>query len=102
MVEAYLMGRKTLRLVIFLLDIRRDPGEQDRMLMHWLDLHGLPYLLVLTKADKLSHQQVLQRRRQILQGMKEGGRLVIIFSANSALGREEVWRVIEKYVSASQ
>ncbi len=102
MVEAYLMGRRTLRLVIFLMDIRRDPGEQDCMLMQWLDLHGLPYLLVLTKADKLSHQQLFQRRQQILKSMEAGSGSVVLFSAKSALGREEVWRLIEKYVSTDQ
>ena len=53
MIEQYLTGREPLRLVVLLVDIRRDPTELDLQMQEWLEHWGIPYLLVATKADKL-------------------------------------------------
>ena len=54
MIEKYLAGRKTLRGVILLVDMRHPPSEEDRMMKEWLEHHQIPFMVIATKADKLS------------------------------------------------
>lgn len=54
MIEKYLAGRKTLRGVILLVDMRHPPSEEDRMMKKWLEHHQIPFMVIATKADKLS------------------------------------------------
>lgn len=98
MVETYLKERQALRLVLFLLDIRRDSDEKDRDLFNWLQFYRLPYLLVLTKVDKLSNQQVLLRSRHILSSFGQPSVPVVLFSARTGQGREELWAAIESHI----
>ncbi len=54
MVESYLQTRREIRLVVLILDARRGASPDDLALLDWLDYHGIPCTIVLTKADKLS------------------------------------------------
>jgi GTP-binding protein len=97
MIEAYLGGRGTLRLVVLILDIRRDPSEEDRQLIGWLLYYRLPVLIVLTKIDKVSRGQRAERQRRI------GGDLdlptaipFLLFSAKTGEGKDLLWREIVK------
>ncbi len=65
MIETYLSERETLRLVVLILDIRRDPSPEDRQLIGWLQFYRLPFLIVLTKIDKVSRNQLADRKRRI-------------------------------------
>lgn len=97
MVEAYLAARENLTLIILILDIRRDLREDDRNFLLWMEEKGRPWQLVLTKTDKLSHQQALTRRRHIeAQAGGAGRREPILFSSRTRQGRELLWRAIEE------
>lgn len=98
MVEAYLKERSALRLVLFVLDIRRDPGEKDLAMFRWLEFYRIPYLLVITKIDKLSKQQTLLRRRAILDFFLRPSVPAVLFSARTGAGKEELWMEIEKNI----
>ncbi|MCR5286671.1 MAG: ribosome biogenesis GTP-binding protein YihA/YsxC [Saccharofermentans sp.] len=50
-------GRK-ISLVLFLMDIRRDPSEEDIGMLEFLNKTGIPYLIVFTKCDKLSNAEL--------------------------------------------
>ena len=102
MVEAYLKARPTLRLVLFILDIRRDPGEHDLAMLRWLEFYRIPYLLVLTKTDKLSKQQIMQRRREILNSLSPSELPSVLFSARTGEGKEELWMEIEKHIGGNK
>jgi len=58
LVEGYLSGCKKLLLVYILVDLRRGPGEDDRLLAEYLAAHSMPYQWVGTKADKLSSREL--------------------------------------------
>lgn len=100
MVEGYLGSRRSLRLVVLILDIRRVPGPDDTSLMRWLEAAGKPFLAVLTKADKLSRngQQAQCRiiREQLLLTKDE----MIVFSAHTHQGRLELLHYIMEALSA--
>ncbi|MCF8060935.1 MAG: ribosome biogenesis GTP-binding protein YihA/YsxC [Deltaproteobacteria bacterium] len=99
MVEAYLQERKTLRAVVVILDIRRDPSGGDLDLLQWLRAYGIPAVVVLTKADKLSRQKAKSRAGKLGRELAtlSAGRPVL-FSAKSREGRGDIWRRIEEVV----
>jgi len=98
MVETYLKERQALRLVVLVLDVRRNPGEHDLSLFKWFESYRIPCLIALTKTDKLSKQQVMNRRRVIMNHLTEQAVSAICFSARTGAGKEELWQEIEKYI----
>jgi len=100
MIEAYLSVRQNLVMVVFILDIRRDPSDDDLSLMEWLDHYRLPYFFVLTKADKLSNNQTIFRRRKIEEMLQLPPKeKTILFSAKTKQGQNDIWRVLEEHLS---
>jgi GTP-binding protein len=88
MIERYLAGRKELKLALMLVDCRIPPTESDKMMKRWLDHHGIPNAVILTKTDKLSRSRLntaLQRSAVSLQ-TKE----TIAFSALTGSGKDAV------------
>ncbi len=102
MVEIYLKSRVALRLVLLLMDIRRDPAGDDLALLKWFESYGLPCVIVLTKTDKLSRMRVGKRRQAIVQALGGETGPIVLFSVRTAAGREELWRLIEKYIALSE
>ncbi len=95
MVEGYLRRRQSLAMLVLLLDIRRDPSDEDKMLAGWLADRGLPVLAVLTKTDKLKRNQRLKRMRSIVAGKWLVGPPVVQFSAPKKIGVEAVWNLFD-------
>ena len=60
LITEYLLGRKTLQLVIVIVDLRHPLKKMDRELMDWLRYQEISYLPVYTKADKLSNNNQLR------------------------------------------
>lgn len=96
MAETYLQERKNLRLVLLILDIRRDPNADDRSLLEWLQAYQVPYLLVITKADKLSRGQAKNRQQDIARLMGVEPASTVLFSAKTGEGRDGIWGEIQK------
>lgn len=101
MVEVYLRERGTLRLVVLILDVRRDPSEEDGQLIHWLSFYRVPFLIVLTKRDKVSNNEFALRRRRIAEliGMADL-KPFVPFSAKTGEGKEPLWREVRKVLDA--
>ena len=100
MMEAYLRERQNLALVIFILDIRREPSDDDLNLRDWLDSYRLPYVFVLTKSDKLSNNQAINRRRIIEKALGTGTQgKTILFSARTQRGKEDLWQFLENQLT---
>ncbi|MDK2889247.1 MAG: GTP-binding protein [Thermoanaerobacter sp.] len=100
LIEGYLTHRPELRGVLQLVDVRHPPTAQDVQLYQWLKYHGLPAVVVATKADKLSRSQGLRQLQVIRQVLGlSGDDLLIKFSARTREGREELWRIIERWVN---
>jgi len=92
MVETYLTRRPTLKAVVVILDIRRDPASGDIDLIHWLRSYNIHPIIVLTKADKLSRQQAKKRAGLIageLAGISPDA--PVVFSAKTRQGKDEIW-----------
>ena len=94
MVENYLKNRKTLQLVIILVDIRRTPSSDDASLMRWLENFGIPFLIVLTKTDKLSQNKCSAQQKIIQDFLLLKREEVVCFSAVTKKGRQEILKRI--------
>ncbi|MBM4270888.1 MAG: YihA family ribosome biogenesis GTP-binding protein [Deltaproteobacteria bacterium] len=97
MVETYLRERKSLRLVVVILDIRRDPSGEDIVLTDWLHHYNVNFIFVLTKIDKISRNQQRMRQRHIkeLLGLTVDP---VLFSARTGEGKNDVWKAIRNGV----
>jgi GTP-binding protein len=101
MVETYLRVRDTLHLVVLILDVRRDPSVEDLQLIDWLPLYQIPFLVVLTKRDKVSNNEFADRRRRIVEKIALSAETPLVaFSAKTGTGKEHLWREIRAAVEA--
>ncbi len=101
MMEAYLKERQNLALVVFILDIRRDPSNDDLSLRDWLEHYRIPYLYILTKADKLSNNQAITRKRAIEKVLKVSSeRKPILFSAKTQKGKTDIWDFLKNHLAS--
>ncbi|MFO8048899.1 MAG: ribosome biogenesis GTP-binding protein YihA/YsxC [Desulfosudaceae bacterium] len=90
MVETYLAGRKQLRGVVLLIDLRRMPREEEFQIRDWLTHYQTPCLIVLTKADKLKKNDRQKQLRAISQSLGVAPELLVLFSAKTKTGRETI------------
>jgi len=95
MVNLYLSQRQSLSGLILLIDIRRDPGKEELDMVDWLESHKMPYLVILTKSDKLSKTKQQKRLLSICSQMNREKSSVILFSAKTKKGRETILEEIE-------
>lgn len=100
MIEQYLAERDQLRLVVLLVDIRREPQEMDGMLLYALTEAGIPSLVVATKVDKLKKQQASRSLAVLRREFALSAGQPVPFSAVTGEGREKVWDHLERAVAA--
>ncbi len=95
-IESYLTGRSQLKLLLFLVDIRHEPGANDRQMMEWIRYYNFDPVIIATKSDKIKRSQI-QRQVAVLAkslGVEDRSR-IIPFSALDKSGRDAVWDQIE-------
>lgn len=93
MAEEYLAERSQLRLSIQLVDSRHKPTKLDLQLNEWLRYYDKKHIIVATKADKLSNNQINKNLRQTAGAFPESK--VIAYSSITGKGRDALWREIE-------
>ncbi len=102
MIQSYLEKREELKLILFLLDIRRSPNAEDIEMINYILQSGKSMILVLTKTDKVNQSEKLLNTKKILEALnlenlyyvyystlKGGGRLPLIKLICDALQGEE-------------
>ena len=98
MIETYLSGRKTLRAVVAIMDIRRTPQQEELNLLGWLSHYAISAIVVLTKTDKLSKSKSAQQYRRIAETLTLNPDDLILFSAKTRRGRDTLWKAIQSFV----
>jgi GTP-binding protein len=99
MVETYLQTREAIRLVILILDSRRGLAPEDSNLLDWLDYHGIPTLIVLTKADKLSQLERARQKKNLSSHPLLNKKTILLFSATTGEGKNELSGVIARVLA---
>ncbi len=101
MIEDYLLKRGTLLAVIFIIDMRRNPSPLDIDLKTWLESHGIEYLLVATKMDKLSQSEATKQVKKLnVAYFNEGKDKLLVYSSKSGRGRKELWQEINNRIES--
>jgi GTP-binding protein len=99
-IEPYLNERQTLALCIALVDVNVPPQQSDRQLLDFLSASRREFLLVGTKADRLSNNQ-LQNALRILGEQYPAARL-LPYSSKTGSGRDELWKEIRQATGQAQ
>ena len=101
MIEDYILRRETLLAVIFIIDLRRNPSPLDLNLKRWLEAHGIEYLLVGTKVDKLSQSEARKQVSKLSIAYFNGSEdKLLVYSSKSSRGRKELWNKISTRIEA--
>ena len=95
LIEGYLQADRDLRLVLQLVDMRHPPTADDRMMIDFLTEAEIPFVLVLTKSDKLNKSQ----RRDRLAALEEEladytGLTIVPFSAENGENAEDLREIV--------
>lgn len=97
-IEPYLNQRSTLALCVALVDINIPPQPNDRQLLEFLTASGRNFVVIATKSDRLSNNQLHHALRSFRETFPEAP--VIPFSAKTGAGRNEVWSKIRQSVGS--
>ena len=96
LIESYLTDNKNLKRVFVLIDCRHKPSENDQKIMSFLYFYQIPFIVVLTKIDKISKLQLSNNLQIIYSTLKLGKENILKTSSLTKKGREEVLMVIEQ------
>jgi GTP-binding protein len=93
-IEPYLNDRPTLALCLALVDVNVPPQDSDRQLLSFLNVSGRDFLVIGTKSDRLSNNQLRNALKSLADAYPTA--TVIPFSAKTGAGRDEVWKKIRQ------
>ena len=95
-IEEYLLIRENIRLVIFLIDIRHLPSENDKLMYNFIINHNLPCLIIANKADKIAVTKVDDQVKVLSNELNPLHDLTFLpFSAERKIYTENVWDYID-------
>lgn len=94
-INPYLESRPSLVLCLSLVDISIPPQQLDIQLHDWLRHHDRPYLVVATKTDRISNNQLRKALANLTEALGVATDRIIPFSAKSRTGDAELWRAIQ-------
>ena len=96
MVERYLHQSTVLKAVFLLIDIRHEPGNNDKMMYDWVVSSGYSPIIIATKLDKINRSQIQKQVKLIRTSLGASKETTIIpFSATSKDGRDDIYDVID-------
>ncbi|MDD8016980.1 MAG: ribosome biogenesis GTP-binding protein YihA/YsxC [Bacteroidota bacterium] len=104
LIEEFFHTRKQIALAIQIVDARLGPTELDNTMMGWLDFYKVPFLLVLTKADKLPKNKLINQMNCIGGALSKYKHLAGIqpFSAVTGDGRNDLMKMIERRIEEKE
>lgn len=97
LMESYFSSGRNIKLVVQLTDMRHSVTEQDLEMMRFLKHYNYPFIVVMTKSDKLNKSETAKRLEDIKTELAEfGDVLTIPFSATKGTGADEIRAVISQ------
>ncbi len=99
MIERYLAKSRTLRTVFLLIDIRHEPGANDKLMYDWVCQSGFTPVIVATKLDKIKRSQKDKQVKLIRTALGCGSDVRIIpYSSMTKQGRDEILSFMEEHM----
>jgi len=102
LIETYLRERSSIACAVQLIDARHEPTPLDTLMMGWLDYYDLPFVIALTKSDKLPRSKMSLRKTEVEHAVRRYGscRGALFSSADTGEGRNELLGIVSEYVSS--
>lgn len=98
-IEEYLFNRKNIELVIFLIDIRHNPTENDKLMYDYIIRSGLPCIILANKADKIAITKVSEQVKDLQKKLNPIGDIpTFAFSSERKIYQDDVWNFIENLI----
>ncbi len=94
-VRHFVRESSSLRAVLLLLDVRREPSEQDRDFAFWVRAAGRPLVPVVTKCDKVPRGRLKARLEQIGKAVRAEASELVPTSVKARQGRDRLWERVE-------
>ena len=99
MIENYLHKSKQLKAVFLLIDIRHEPGNNDKVMYQWIVKQGYSPIIIATKLDKIKRSQIEKQIKIIKAALQTAPDTTVIpFSAESKQGREEIYDILAEFL----
>lgn len=98
MIETYIRERTTLKCTMVLIDSRHECQNTDKELVCWLGQNNLPFAIVLTKTDKLTHSKLISQQKYFENELAiffEEIPNIFLTSATTKNGRDELLEFID-------
>lgn len=95
-IEPYLKQRPTLALCLALVDVNVPPQQSDKQLLEFLTATQRPVVVVGTKCDRLSGNQLRSSLEKLQEEFPRAR--IVPFSARNGSGRDELWQEIRAAV----
>ena len=96
-IEEYLSKSKNISLIVFLIDIRHAPTENDRLMYNYIISQNIPCIIITNKADKIAITKVNKACEDLQNSLNPLHDLVFLpFSSERKIYTEKVWEEIEK------
>ena len=100
LIEGYFNQDRSFALVVALVDIRHEASELDENMIRFLREADLPFVVALTKADKLSRQQQMKQKAALKRQLARGDDAsMVVTSSAKGDGREELRKIIRDAVA---
>lgn len=91
LIEGYFNDERDMRLIVQLLDIRHTPSKDDFQMLEYMVEREIPFIAVLTKADKLNKTERAQRLAAFEQELADyEGIFTLPFSSSNGEGADEL------------
>lgn len=101
MIERYLHTSKQIKCIFLLIDIRHEPGKNDKQMYDWIVYNGYSPVIIATKLDKLKRSQIAKCVKVVREGLGLPKEVVLIpFSSETKQGKKEVYEFIENLLLA--
>lgn len=100
LIEGYFHTDRNIALVMQLVDMRHKPTDDDLMMIEFLIESEIPFVIVLTKKDKLKKMQQIKRLEELKTEIPYGDQITMIpFSSLTGDGVDEIKEIIEDLAS---
>jgi GTP-binding protein len=101
MLENFLFGRKSLKTIALLIDIRRNPEDEEKQVVEIAQSNGFQLITIITKTDEVVKSKRFPRQLEITKALGLS-RQPILTSVTENMGHDEVWRSILGSLFAAQ
>ena len=98
-IEDYLFNRKEISLIIFLIDIRHKPTDNDKLMYNYIISSGLPFIILANKADKIAITKVDDAVLELQKNINPIGDIQTLpFSSERKVYKDDVWNIIDEFI----